>query len=102
MEKMSYCEKLVEELGAWKGKADHIVRELDELSSGDKGKMLPEIFELHMFVEELYDRIDRLTSCSGWSSPLSSVPISGNNNSGAMTSGRKSANMSKSRSASKT
>ncbi len=57
MQVTTYCEKLIEELDAWKEKADHIARELDNLAPLEKGKMLPEIMELHMFVEELCERM---------------------------------------------
>lgn len=60
MEDTTCCEKLITELDIWKGKADHIARELDKMPRQDNGKMVPETMDLHMFVEELCDRIDRL------------------------------------------
>jgi len=62
MEVTTYCEKLISELDSWKGKADYIARELDNMAILDKEKALPVIMELHMFVEELCDRIDRVKS----------------------------------------
>ena len=60
MEVTSCCEKLIAELDVWKEKADRITRELDNLPSGDKEKVLPEITDWHMFIEDLCERIDRV------------------------------------------
>jgi len=60
MEVNRYCEELIVELDAWKEKANHIATKLDTMTSGDKKQVLPEIIELHMLVEELCDRIDKV------------------------------------------
>jgi len=60
MEVKSYCDSLVIELTGWKAKVYDIVRKLDKISSGDKQKVVPQVAELHMIIEELDDRIDRL------------------------------------------
>jgi hypothetical protein len=54
------CEKLIAELGAWKEKVDHIARELDNMASCDKAKLLPQVIELHMFIEDICERMDRV------------------------------------------
>lgn len=71
METTICCEKMMAELDAWKEKANHIARELDNMQSGDKQNVLPEIIELHMFIEEIYERIDVLKrNCpEAWESP---------------------------------
>jgi hypothetical protein len=68
MENTTCCEKLVTELDLWKGKADYIARELDNIACQDNGKMFRKTMDLHMLVEELEDRIDTLKSnCpEGW------------------------------------
>ena len=68
MENATCCEKLVAELDAWKDRADHVAKELDNLARQDNEKMLPKTMDLHIFVEELGDRIDTLkSSCpEGW------------------------------------
>lgn len=60
MDVKSYCDSLVIELTGWKAKVYDVVRKLDKMSSGDKEKVVPQVVELHMFIEELDDRINRL------------------------------------------
>lgn len=60
MDVRSYCDNLTIELTGWKAKIYDIVRRLDKLPSGDKGKVLPQVNELHALIEELDDRIGRL------------------------------------------
>jgi len=52
------------ELSGWKAKIYDVVRRMDKISSGDKEKVSPQINDLHIFIEELEDRINRLrTEC---------------------------------------
>ena len=69
MDVKSYCDNLTIELTGWKAKIYDIVRKLDKLPSGEKGKILGHVNDLHVLVEELDDRIERLrTQCpSDWS-----------------------------------
>ena len=60
MDVTSYCENLSMELGGWKKKVEDIVGRIDKLSSGDKGKVLDQVNDLHALIEELEDRISRL------------------------------------------
>ena len=60
MDVKSYCDNLSMELTGWKAKIYDVVRQLDKVSSGDKQKVVPMVNELHMFIEEISDRIDRL------------------------------------------
>ena len=60
MQVTSYCEKLIMELNGWREKADAIVGELDNMPSYQKKEVAPQVIELHMFVEELSDRIERV------------------------------------------
>ncbi len=56
----SYCDSVVAELSVWKSKAYDVVRRIDKLSSGDKSKVANQVNDLHIFIEELENRIDRL------------------------------------------
>jgi predicted nuclease with TOPRIM domain len=63
-EVQSYCDNVVAELSVWKAKIYDVVRKLDKLSSGDKAKFTDQVNDLHMYVDELEKRIDRLrTEC---------------------------------------
>ena len=56
----NYCDSLVIELSGWKAKIYDVVRKMDKLSSGDKEKVNSQVNDLHILIEELEDRIDRL------------------------------------------
>jgi hypothetical protein len=55
-----YCDNLATELGGWKAKAYDVVSRIDKVSSGDKENIIDHVRDLHMFVEELENRIDGL------------------------------------------
>jgi hypothetical protein len=57
-----YCDRLATELGAWKAKANDVVMRMDHVSSGDKEKVMDQVRDLHMFVEELENRIIGLST----------------------------------------
>jgi hypothetical protein len=59
-EAVTYCEDLASELGGWKAKVSDVVGRIDRFSSGDKAKFIDQVRDLHMFVEELDNRIDGL------------------------------------------
>ncbi|MCU0586743.1 MAG: hypothetical protein MUF52_01185 [Syntrophobacteraceae bacterium] len=65
-----YCDNVVAELSVWKSKIYDVLRRIDKLSSGDKGKLGDQVNDLHMYVEELENRIGRLrTECpTDWKS----------------------------------
>jgi predicted nuclease with TOPRIM domain len=64
MDAKDYCGSLVTELSGWKAKMYDVTRKLDKVSSGDKEKVVPMVNELHMILEELDDRVERLkTDC---------------------------------------
>ena len=56
----NYCDNVVAELSVWKAKVYDVVRRIDKVSSGDKAKLGNQVNDLHMFIEELENRIDRL------------------------------------------
>jgi len=66
MDVKDYCGSLVAELSGWKSKVYDVTRKLDKVSSGDKEKVVPMVNELHMILEELEDRVERLKwDCPG-------------------------------------
>ncbi len=60
MEVKDYCGNVVTELTGWKAKMYDVVRQLDKKSTGEKEKFAPQINEIHMIIEELSERIERL------------------------------------------
>jgi len=57
------------EMTAWKAKLYDVMRKVDALGSAEKEKILPNVEDLHMFLEEMKDRIETLKNeCpSDWS-----------------------------------
>jgi len=55
-----YCDNVSLELSGWKSKVFDVVSKLDHLSTGEKERVVPEVFALHMIIEELNDRIEGL------------------------------------------
>ncbi|MGA8831745.1 MAG: hypothetical protein WB554_09080 [Desulfomonilaceae bacterium] len=62
MDAKSFCDSLIIELTGWKAKTYDVVRKLDKMSSGDKEKVVPQVNELHMMLEDLEDRVHQLRS----------------------------------------
>jgi len=60
MEVREYCDSVTVELAGWKAKVDDVVRKLDHVSTGGKEKVVGEVNELHMIIDELSDRIEGL------------------------------------------
>ena len=69
MDVMDYCKGMEMELTAWKAKLYDLTRKIDKLGSADKEKILPNVEDLHMYVTEMTDRIEKLkTECpTEWS-----------------------------------
>ena len=69
MDVLDYCKGLENEMTAWKAKLYDVMRKVDKLGSAEKEKVLPNIEDLHMFLEEMTDRVETLkTECpSDWS-----------------------------------
>ena len=64
-EVQNYCDSVAAELGVWRDKIGDVVGRVDKVASGDKEKVIDQVRDLHMFTEELDNRIDRLkTECS--------------------------------------
>jgi predicted nuclease with TOPRIM domain len=69
MDVQDYCKGMETEMTAWKAKLYDVMRKVDSLGSAEKEKILPNVEDLHMFLEEMTDRIEKLkTECpSDWS-----------------------------------
>ena len=69
MEVKDFCKGMETEMMAWKAKLYDVMRKVDSLGSAEKEKILPNVEDLHMFLEEMTDRIEKLkTECpSDWS-----------------------------------
>ncbi len=69
MDVQDYCKSMETEMTAWKAKLYHVMRKVDNLGTAEKEKVLPNIEDLHIFLEEMSDRVEKLkTECpSDWS-----------------------------------
>jgi predicted nucleic acid-binding Zn-ribbon protein len=64
MDVKNYCRNVESELTAWKAKLYDVMRQMDQLSTGDKQRMYEQVNGLHIVMTELEDRIDQLrVSC---------------------------------------
>ena len=65
MKARNCCKTMEMELTAWKAIVYDIARKFDKLPGGDKEKILPNIEDLHILVEELDQRIEDIRdSCT--------------------------------------
>ena len=69
MDVQDYCKSMETELTAWKAKLYDVMRKVDKLGSAEREKVLPNIEDLHILLEEMTDRVVKLkTECpSDWS-----------------------------------
>ena len=69
MDVEDYCKGMETEMTAWKAKLYDVMRKVDKLGSAEKEKILPNIEDLHMLLEEMSDRVQSLKNeCpSDWS-----------------------------------
>lgn len=69
MDVLDYCKGLENEMTAWKAKLYDVMRKVDSLGTKEREKVLPNIEDLHMLLEEMNDRVTTLkTECpSEWS-----------------------------------
>ena len=69
MDVQDYCKGIEMEMTAWKAKLYDVMRKVDRLGSAEKEKVLPNIEDLHIFLEEMSERVEKLkTECpSDWS-----------------------------------
>ena len=69
MDVQDYCKGMEMEMNTWKAKLYDVMRKVDSLGTAEKEKVLPNIEDLHMLLEEMADRVEKLkTECpSDWS-----------------------------------
>ena len=69
MDVKDFCAGMETEMTAWKAKLYDVMRKVDKLGSAEREKVLPNIEDLHMLLEEMSDRVVSLkTECpSDWS-----------------------------------
>jgi predicted nuclease with TOPRIM domain len=69
MDVTDYCKNMEIEMTTWKAKLYDVTRKVDELGSAEKEKILANVEDLHMLLEEMSDRVEKLrTECpSDWS-----------------------------------
>jgi len=81
MNVQDYCKGLEMEMTAWKAKLYDVMRKVDKLGSAEKEKVLPNVEDLHMYLEEMSERVDKLkTECpSDWSPIKKEIEDSGIN-----------------------
>ena len=71
MDVQDYCKSMETEMTAWKAKLYDVMRKVDHLGTAEKEKMLPNIEDLHMLLEEMSDRVEKLkTECPADWSPM--------------------------------
>ena len=64
MDVKDYCKNVDIELNAWRAKLYNVMRQMDDLPTGDKQRISEQVNGLHNIVTELDERIDQLrTSC---------------------------------------
>ncbi|MBI5584957.1 MAG: hypothetical protein HY892_14185 [Deltaproteobacteria bacterium] len=61
MNVQTYCDGAMVELVGWKAKVYDVVRKLDKMASADKDKVVPLVNDLHIIIEEMGDRLKRLS-----------------------------------------
>jgi hypothetical protein len=69
MDVKDYCGAVGMELTAWKAKMYDVVRKLDKLGTAEREKVLTNVEDIHMLIEDMAARIDQLNrECpSEWS-----------------------------------
>ena len=69
MDVQDFCKGMEVEMTAWKAKLYDVMRKVDKLGTSEREKVLPNIEDLHMLLEEMTDRVSKLkTECpSEWS-----------------------------------
>ena len=69
MDVMDYCKSMETEMTAWKAKLYEAMRKIDKLGTAERDKVLPNIEDLHILLEEMEGRVSQLRNeCpSEWS-----------------------------------
>ena len=69
MDVIDYCKNMEMEMTTWKAKLYDVIRKVDKLGSAEKENILANVEDLHMLLEEMTDRVEKLrTECpTDWS-----------------------------------
>jgi predicted nuclease with TOPRIM domain len=69
MDVKDFCSGMENEMTAWKAKLYDTMRKVDKLGTAEKEKMLANVEDLHILLQEMSDRVEQLkTECpSDWS-----------------------------------
>lgn len=69
MDVQDFCKSMEAEMTMWKAKLYDVMRKVDNLGSAEKEKVLQNIEDLHIYLQEMSDRAESLkTECpSDWS-----------------------------------
>ena len=69
MEVKDFCSAMESEMASWKAKMYDAMRKIDQLGTAEKEKMLMNIQDLNMLMDEMASRVEQLrTECpSDWS-----------------------------------
>ncbi len=60
MDVKDYCKSMENEMTTWKAKLYDVMRNFDKLGTSEREKILPNIEDLHIYLEEMTDRVDKL------------------------------------------
>jgi hypothetical protein len=60
MDVMDYCKSMEAEMTAWKAKLYDTMRKIDKLGTSEREKILPNIEDLHILLEEMEERVGQL------------------------------------------
>ena len=77
MEVKDYCKNVEMELNNYKARLYDVLRKIDDLPTGDKQKMQPDIEGLHILMTELDERLEKLrTECpTEWSPEREDISV---------------------------
>ena len=69
MDVKDYCSAMGVELTGWKAKTYDVVRRLDKMGTTEREKILPQVEDIHILIEDMAARIEQLNKeCpSEWS-----------------------------------
>jgi hypothetical protein len=69
MDVKDYCGAMSVELAGWKAKMYDVVRRLDKMGTAEREKILPQVEDIHILIEDMAARIEQLNrECpSEWS-----------------------------------
>jgi hypothetical protein len=60
MDVKDYCGAMGTELTAWKAKMYDVIRKVDKLGTAERDKILPNVEDIHILIEDMASRIDQL------------------------------------------